>query len=91
VEALFTRVHAEQGRLDLLVSNVNAFPQRSELPEGVRSLWDLHPFWEVPIRPSPASTGIELAAADVNGRARFAECECDPLPRPRLAQGTTAT
>jgi NAD(P)-dependent dehydrogenase (short-subunit alcohol dehydrogenase family) len=49
VEALFARVRAEQGRLDLLVNNVTALPQRSELPAGARSLWDLHPFWEVPI------------------------------------------
>jgi dehydrogenase/reductase SDR family member 1 len=49
VEAVFDRVRAEQGRLDLLVNNVMATPQREELPAGASSFWDLHPFWEVPI------------------------------------------
>src|SRR5512147_1114841 len=50
VEAAFARVRAEQGRLDVLVNNVMSTPQRSELPPGARSQWDLHPFWEIPIR-----------------------------------------
>jgi dehydrogenase/reductase SDR family protein 1 len=50
VEAAFDRVRDEQGRLDILVNNVMATPQRSDLPEGARSQWDLHPFWEIPIR-----------------------------------------
>ena len=49
VEAVFDRVRAEQGRLDVLVNNVMSTPQRSDLPEGALSQWDLHPFWEVPI------------------------------------------
>jgi len=49
VEAVFERVRAEQGRLDVLVNNVMSTPQRAELPPGARSQWDLHPFWEVPI------------------------------------------
>jgi dehydrogenase/reductase SDR family protein 1 len=39
VEALFARVRAQQGKLDLLVNNVTALPQRSELTEGAHSLW----------------------------------------------------
>ena len=50
VEGAFARVRAEQGRLDVLVNNVMSTPQRAELPPGARSLWDLHPFWEIPIR-----------------------------------------
>ena len=49
VEAVFDRVRAEQGRLDLLVNNVMSTPQREELPASALSQWDLHPFWEVPI------------------------------------------
>ena len=49
VAAVFDRVRTEQGRLDILVNNVMATPQRSNLPAGKRSQWDLHPFWEVPI------------------------------------------
>jgi dehydrogenase/reductase SDR family protein 1 len=49
IEAVFDRVRAEQGRLDVLVNNVMSTPQRSELPAGAMSQWDLHPFWEVPI------------------------------------------
>jgi dehydrogenase/reductase SDR family protein 1 len=49
VEAVFARVRAEQGRLDVLVNNVMSTPQRSELPPGALSQWDLHPFWEIPI------------------------------------------
>jgi dehydrogenase/reductase SDR family protein 1 len=49
VAAVFDRVRAEQGRLDILVNNVMATPQRSTLPPGKRSQWDLHPFWEVPV------------------------------------------
>jgi len=49
VEAVFERVRAEQGRLDVLVNNVMSTPQRAELPTGALSQWDLHPFWEIPI------------------------------------------
>lgn len=49
VEAVFRRVRAEQGRLDVLVNNVMSTPQRAELPPGALSQWDLHPFWEMPI------------------------------------------
>jgi dehydrogenase/reductase SDR family protein 1 len=49
VEAVFERVRAEQGRLDVLVNNVMATPQRDELPSGALSQWDLHPFWEMPL------------------------------------------
>jgi dehydrogenase/reductase SDR family protein 1 len=49
VEAVFARVRADHGRLDLLVNNVMSTPQRHELPPGAQSQWDLHPFWEVPI------------------------------------------
>jgi dehydrogenase/reductase SDR family protein 1 len=49
VRKVFERIGAERGRLDLLVNNVMSTPQRSELPAGARSQWDLHPFWEVPI------------------------------------------
>jgi dehydrogenase/reductase SDR family protein 1 len=50
VESVFRRVRAEQGRLDLLVNNAMSTPQRSELPPGMRSQWDLHPFWQIPVR-----------------------------------------
>jgi dehydrogenase/reductase SDR family protein 1 len=49
VEAVFGRVRAEQGRLDVLVNNVMSTPQRNELPPGALSQWDLHPFWEMPL------------------------------------------
>lgn len=49
VKAVFDRVQAEQGRLDVLVNNVMSTPQRSELIPGAKSFWDLHPFWEVPV------------------------------------------
>jgi dehydrogenase/reductase SDR family protein 1 len=49
VRAVFDRVRADHGRLDVLVNNVMATPQRDELPPGANSQWDLHPFWEVPI------------------------------------------
>src|SRR5215468_6451670 len=49
VEQVFERVRAEQGRLDVLVNNVMATPQRADLPAGARSQWDLHPFWEMPL------------------------------------------
>jgi dehydrogenase/reductase SDR family member 1 len=49
VAAVFDRVRAEEGRLDILVNNVMSIPQRSSLPPGKRSQWDLHPFWEVPV------------------------------------------
>lgn len=49
VEAVFERVRVEQGRLDVLVNNVMATPQRKDLPPGALSQWDLHPFWEMPI------------------------------------------
>ena len=50
VDAVFQRVSAEQGRLDVLVNNVMSTPQRADLPPGFLSQWDLHPFWEMPIR-----------------------------------------
>jgi dehydrogenase/reductase SDR family protein 1 len=50
VKAVFDRVRAEQGRLDILVNNVMSTPQRSELPPGVSSFWALHPFWEMPVK-----------------------------------------
>jgi dehydrogenase/reductase SDR family member 1 len=49
VKRLFERIGAERGRLDLLVNNAMSTPQRSTLPEGARSFWDLHPFWEVAV------------------------------------------
>ena len=49
VEAVFGRVRAEQGRLDVLVNNVMSTPQRAGLPPGALSQWDLHPFWEMPL------------------------------------------
>lgn len=49
VEKVFEQVRTEQGRLDVLVNNVMATPQRGELPKGARSQWDLHPFWEMPL------------------------------------------
>jgi dehydrogenase/reductase SDR family protein 1 len=50
VQAVFDRIRAEQGRLDVLVNNVMSTPQRSELPPGVASFWDLRPFWEMPVK-----------------------------------------
>ena len=50
VDGVFRRVRAEQGRLDVLVNNAMSTPQRSELPPGMPSQWDLHPFWEIPVR-----------------------------------------
>jgi dehydrogenase/reductase SDR family protein 1 len=49
VQAVFERLGAEHGRLDLLVNNVMSTPQRRDLPPGALSQWDLHPFWEVPL------------------------------------------
>jgi dehydrogenase/reductase SDR family protein 1 len=49
VAVVFERVRADHGRLDVLVNNVMSTPQRSVLPSGARSQWDLHPFWEMPI------------------------------------------
>lgn len=49
VEAVFERVRAEQGGLDVLVNNVMSTPQRADLPPGALSQWDLHPFWEIPL------------------------------------------
>lgn len=49
VERVFERVRGEQGRLEVLVNNVMATPQRAELPPGALSQWDLHPFWEMPL------------------------------------------
>src|SRR5438309_8338422 len=49
VAAVFDRVRAEHGRLDILVNNAMSTPQRSNLPPGKQSQWDLHPFWEVPV------------------------------------------
>jgi dehydrogenase/reductase SDR family protein 1 len=42
VEALFRRVHREQGRLDLLVNNAFASPEQ-------RVLWGGQRFWELPL------------------------------------------
>lgn len=50
VKAVFDRVRAEQGRLDVLVNNVMSTPQPSELPSGVASFWELRPFWAVPVK-----------------------------------------
>jgi len=50
VKAVFDLVRAEHGRLDILVNNVMSTPQRSELPPGVSSFWELRPFWEVPVK-----------------------------------------
>ena len=50
VKAVFDQVRSEQGRLDVLVNNAMSTPQRTDLPEGAESFWDLHPFWEVPVR-----------------------------------------
>jgi len=50
VKAVFDRVRSEQGRLDVLVNNVMSTPQRSELPAGVSTFWELHPFWEMPVK-----------------------------------------
>jgi dehydrogenase/reductase SDR family member 1 len=50
VKAVFERVRAEQGRLDVLVNNAMSTPQPSELPPGVPSFWELHPFWEMPVK-----------------------------------------
>jgi dehydrogenase/reductase SDR family protein 1 len=49
VEKVFEQVRTEQGRLDVLINNVMATPQRADLPTGARSQWDLHPFWEMPL------------------------------------------
>jgi dehydrogenase/reductase SDR family protein 1 len=49
VARVFARVREEQGRLDVLVNNVMATPQRADLPAGAKSQWDLHPFWEIPL------------------------------------------
>src|SRR5262249_12879669 len=45
----FDRGRARHGRLDLLVNNVMATPQRVDLPAGKRSQWELRPFWEIPL------------------------------------------
>ena len=50
VKAVFDRVRAEQGRLDVLVNNVMSTPQPSELPSGMASFWELRPFWAVPVK-----------------------------------------
>lgn len=50
VRAVFARIADEQGRLDLLVNNATALPRRADLPPGMVNLFDLHPFWEVPLR-----------------------------------------
>jgi dehydrogenase/reductase SDR family member 1 len=50
VKSVFDRVRSEQGRLDVLVNNVMSTPQRSELPSGITSFWELRPFWEVPVK-----------------------------------------
>ena len=49
VKAVFDRVRAEQGRLNVLVNNAMSTPQRADLPAGVNSFWDLNPFWEMPV------------------------------------------
>jgi dehydrogenase/reductase SDR family protein 1 len=49
VERVFERVREEQGRLDVLVNNVMSTPQRADLPPGVPSFWEAHPFWEMPL------------------------------------------
>ena len=43
VEAVFTRVRMEQGRLDLLVNNVFASPEQ-------RVLWSGQRFWQIPVQ-----------------------------------------
>ena len=50
VKAVFDRIRADHGRLDVLVNNVMSTPQRSELPAGVPTFWELHPFWEMPVK-----------------------------------------
>ena len=50
VKAVFDRVRSEQGRLDLLVNNVMSTPQRSELPPGLSTFWELQPFWAMPVK-----------------------------------------
>jgi dehydrogenase/reductase SDR family member 1 len=50
VKAVFDRVRTDHGRLDVLVNNVMSTPQRSELPAGVPTFWELHPFWEMPVK-----------------------------------------
>lgn len=50
VKAVFDRVRSEQGRLDILVNNVMSTPQRSELPSGMTSFWELRPFWAIPVK-----------------------------------------
>lgn len=49
VKAVFDRVRAEHGRLDVLVNNVMSTPQPAELPQGIATFWELHPFWEIPV------------------------------------------
>jgi dehydrogenase/reductase SDR family member 1 len=49
VKQVFERIGAERGRLDLLVNNAMSTPQKTSLPKGARSFWDLHPFWDVPV------------------------------------------
>ncbi len=49
VEAVFARLRAAHGRLDVLVNNVMSTPQRDELPPGKRTLFELRPFWEMPL------------------------------------------
>jgi dehydrogenase/reductase SDR family protein 1 len=49
VKAVFDQIRAEQGRLHVLVNSAMSTPQRSDLPAGVHSFWDLNPFWEVPV------------------------------------------
>jgi dehydrogenase/reductase SDR family protein 1 len=49
VASVFELVRAEHGRLDILVNNVMSTPQRRDLPPGMQSQWDLHPFWEIPV------------------------------------------
>jgi len=50
VKAVFDRVRAEQGRLDVLVNNAMSTPARSELPAGMASFWELRPFWAIPVK-----------------------------------------
>ena len=50
VKAVFDRVRSEQGRMDILVNNVMSTPQRSELPSGMSSFWELRPFWAIPVK-----------------------------------------
>lgn len=48
--AVFDRVRDEAGRLDLLVNNAMTTPEGKDLPAGVATFWDMHPFWEFPVR-----------------------------------------